>query len=390
MKEPFRKAKRMEILPVYLFDEVVRHKSEAVARGMDIIDLGVGDPDLETPEHILKATKIALDDAQNHHYSSYRGMPELRQALAQWYLNRFEVELDPETEVLPLIGSKEGIGHIHLAYLNPGDEVLIPDPGYPTYQGGTILAEGKPLYYPLLKENGFLPDLREIEKLDLSHVRLMHINFPSNPTTTTAPIEFFDKVVEFGLKHNVILCHDAAYSELYFDGTKPLSFLQAKNAKEIGIEFHSLSKTYNMTGWRLGVAVGNRDILSALGTVKSNYDTGVFAVIQWAGIAALNGDQTYLSEIRERFQKRRDLFVEGLNRIGFSIQKPRATFYIWGEIPVTLSSRDFSKKLLDEAGVVVTPGIGFGKYGEGYFRAALTVGEARLEEAIERIREIPF
>jgi LL-diaminopimelate aminotransferase len=300
------------------------------------------------------------------------------------------VELDPETEVLPLIGSKEGIGHIHLAYLNPGDEVLIPDPGYPAYQGGTILAEGKPLYYPLLKENGFLPDLRDIEKFDLSHVRLMHINFPSNPTATTAPIEFFEKVVEFGLKHNVILCHDAAYSELYFDGTKPLSFLQAKDAKAIGIEFHSLSKTYSMTGWRLGVAVGNRDILSALVTVKSNYDTGIFAVIQRAGIAALNGDQTHLSEIRERFQRRRDLFVEGLTRIGFSIRKPKATFYTWGETPVTVSSRDFAKRLLEEAGVVVTPGIGFGKHGEGYFRAALTVSEARLEETIERIKNVQF
>jgi len=385
---PFKKAHRMEVLPVYLFGEMARLKKEAADRGTDIIDLGIGDPDSETPEHIIEATKTALDEAKNHHYSSYQGLPELRRALAQWYQTRFGVDLDPETEILPLIGSKEGIGHIHLAYVDPGDEVLIPDPGYPAYQGGAILAEGKPLPYPLLKENQFLPDLPGIEKLDLSRVRLMHINFPGNPTTATASVRFFEKVVDFGLKHSIIICHDAAYSELYFDGAPSPSFLQAKDAKKIGIEFHSLSKTFNMTGWRLGVAAGNRDILSALRTVKSNYDSGLFAVIQWAGIAALRGDQTYLGEIRDQFQKRRDLFVEGLNRIGFSIPKPRATFYVWGEIPGNMPSRHFAKRLLEEAGVVVTPGIGFGKYGEGYFRAAMTVNEARIEEAIERIKKV--
>jgi len=388
INNPFKRAHRMEILPVYLFDEVLELKNEAIARGMDVIDLGIGDPDFKTPDHIVMAMKSALDDARNHHYSSYYGIPELRQAFAGWYLNRFGVVLDPETEVLPLIGSKEGIGHIHLAFVDPGSEVLVPDPGYPTYQGGTILAGGSPLYYPLLEENGFLPDLCQIETLDLSRVRLMHINFPSNPTTATAPIEFFEKIVEFGLRHHMMICHDAAYSELYFDGVQPFSFLQAKDAKTIGIEFHSLSKTYNMTGWRLGVAVGNRDIISALGRVKSNYDTGIFLAVQWAGVAALRGDQTYLAEIRNQFQRRRDLFVAGLNKIGFSIQKPKATFYIWGEIPGKMSSKDFSKRLIEEAGVVITPGVGFGKYGEGYFRAALTVDETRLQEAIERIKEI--
>ena len=390
LNDPFRKAHRMKALPVYLFDEVGRLKEEAVDRGMDVIDLGVGDPDCRTPKHIVEATKAALADARNHHYSTYQGLPELRGALARWYKDRFGVDLDPESEILPLIGSKEGIGHIHLAFINPGEEVLIPDPGYPTYQGGTILAGGKPLYYPLLKENGFLPDLSAIERMDLSRVRLFHINFPSNPTTTTASADFFDKVVQFGLRHNIIICHDAAYSELYFDGIQPPSFLQARDAKKIGIEFHSLSKTYNMTGWRLGVAAGNREILSVLGEVKSNYDTGIFAVIQRAGIAALQGDQTYLGEIRDQFQKRRDLFVERLNRIGFSIQKPKATFYVWGEIPGEIPSWEFSKRLLSEAGVVVTPGIGFGNRGEGYFRAALTVDEGRLEEAVERIRKVVF
>jgi len=366
----------------------MRRKNEAVTRGMDVIDLGVGDPDFRTPDHIVSAMKAALDDDRNHHYSSTLGLPELRQAFAEWYKQRFAVTLDPETEVLPLIGSKEGIGHIHLAYIDPGDEVLVPDPGYPTYQGGTILAAGIPVSYPLLEKNGFLPDLDGLESLNLSRVRLMHINFPSNPTTATAPIEFFEKVVALGLRHNIVICHDAAYSEVYFDGVQPCSFLQANDAKKIGIEFHSLSKTYNMTGWRLGVAVGNRDVLSALGTIKSNYDTGIFTAVQRAGVAALRGDQTYLGEFRDQFQRRRDRFVDGLNQIGFSIQKPKATFYVWGKIPGKLTSTDFAERLLEDAGVVVTPGVGFGKYGEGYFRAAMTVDEARLVEAIERIKKL--
>lgn len=384
----FSKARRMEVLPTYLFDEVVRLKNEAVAKGVDVIDLGVGDPDFKTPDPIVKAMKSALDDPRNHHYSSYRGMAELRQAFAQWYRERFGVILDPETEILPLLGSKEGIGHIHLAYVNEGDEVLVPDPGYPTYQGGTILAGGRPLYYPLRKENGFLPDFTALERFDLRRVRLMHLNFPGNPTAAIAPLEFFERAVWFGLEHGILLCHDAAYSELYFDGNRPASFLQAKEAKKIGIEFHSLSKTYNMTGWRLGVAVGNRDIISTLGKVKSNYDTGIFLAIQWAGVKALTMDQSLLAGVREAFQRRRDLFVDGLRKIGFSVEKPKATFYVWAEVPGNSSSERFSRRMLEEAGVVITPGIGFGSCGEGYFRAALTVDEARLEEALERIRKL--
>ena len=388
MSIPLRIAQRMGILPVYLFDEVVRLKNQAVARGMDVIDLGVGDPDFPTPAPIREAAHGALEDAANHHYSSYRGLAELRRAFAEWYHTRFGVSLDPETEVVPLIGSKEGIGHIHLAYVDPGDEVLIPDPGYPTYQGGTILAGGRPRYYPVRAETGFLPDLAAIERQDLRRVRLMHINFPSNPTTATAPLPFLEQVAAFGLRHKILICHDAAYSELYFDGLRPPSFLQARDAKEIGVEFHSLSKTYMMTGWRIGVAVGNREIIAALGSVKSNYETGIFPVVQRAGIAALRGDQTFLEDARARFQRRRDLFVDGLNKIGFSIPKPTATFYVWGAIPGKEPSREFARRLLDKAGVVVTPGAGFGEYGEGYFRAAMTVDEPRLEEAVERIGRV--
>ncbi len=387
-RNSLKKAKRMEILPTYLFDEVVRLKNGAVARGANIIDLGIGDPDFSSPPHVVEALKSAVDDGSNHHYSSYRGMPELREAFGQWYLTRFGVTLDSENEILPLIGSKEGIGHIHLAFVEPGDAVLMPDPGYPTYQGGTILAGGEPIFMPTEKGNGFLPDLKSLENEDLSRVRLMHLNFPGNPTGAVAPLEFFREAVAFGHKHNIIICHDAAYTEIYYDGHAPPSFLQAEGAKEIGIEFHSLSKTYCMTGWRLGVAVGNREVISALGSVKSNYDTGIFPAVQRAGVAALTGDQGWVETMRQRFQKRRDIFVEGLNQIGFTVEKPKGSFYVWTPIPGSKPSRDFCSLLLEEGGVVVTPGIGFGRFGEGYFRAALTVDESRLQEAVERIRDL--
>lgn len=383
-----RKANRMANLPVYLMDEVVRLKNLAVARGMDVIDLGVGDPDFATPPHILAAARAALADGANHHYSSFRGIAELRRAFAAWYRTRFDVTLDPETEVLPLIGSKEGIGHIHLAFVEPGDEVLIPDPGYPTYQGGTILAGGTPRYYPLRAETGWLPDLEALERQDLSRVKLLHLNYPCNPTTASAPLEFFGRAAAFGRRHSILVCHDNAYSEVYFDGLRPPSFLQAPDAKGCGIEFHSLSKTYLMTGWRIGVAVGQAGAIAALGEVKSNYETGIFPVVQRAGVAALTGDQSLLDEMRRHFQGRRDLFVDGLNRLGYATEKPQATFYAWGRIPGGEPSAQFARRLLDDAGVVVTPGAGFGPHGEGYFRAALTVGEARLTEALERIRRI--
>jgi LL-diaminopimelate aminotransferase len=329
-----------------------------------------------------------LEDSANHHYSSFRGFAELRLAFAAWYRDRFGVVLNPDTEVLPLIGSKEGIGHVHLAFVETGDEVLIPDPGYPTYQGGTILAGGTPRYYPLRAETGWLPDLAEIERHDLRRVKLMHVNFPSNPTTACATLDDFDRVAAFGLRHNIVVCHDNAYSEVYFDGIRPPSFLQAQDAKRIGIEFHSLSKTYLMTGWRIGVAVGRADVIAALGDVKSNYETGIFPVVQRAGVAALTGDQSLLEEMRARFQRRRNLFVEGLNRLGYATQRPGATFYAWSRIPSGEPSARFARRLLDDAGVVVTPGAGFGPHGEGYFRAALTVDETRLAEALERIRRM--
>jgi LL-diaminopimelate aminotransferase len=388
MDTVFRKANRMANLPVYLMDEVVRLKHQAVARGMDVIDLGVGDPDFPTPPHILAAAHAALNDGTNHHYSSFRGIAELRHAFAAWYQARFDVALNPETEVLPLIGSKEGIGHIHLAFVEPGDEVLIPDPGYPTYQGGTILAGGTPRYYSLRVETGWLPDLAALEREDLSRVKMLHINYPCNPTAASASLEFFGQVAAFGRRHHILICHDNAYSEVYFDGVRPPSFLQAPEAKGVGIEFHSLSKTYLMTGWRIGVAVGQAEAIAALGEIKSNYETGIFPVVQRAGVAALTGDPALLDAMRGHFQRRRDLFVDGLNRLGYATETPRATFYAWAAIPGGEPSASFARRLLDEAGVVVTPGAGFGPHGEGYFRAALTVGEVRLTEALDRIRRI--
>ena len=383
-----RKAKRMGELPVYLMDEIVRLKQEAVGRGLDVIDLGVGDPDFSTPPHIREAAHAALEDGVNHHYSSFRGMADLRRAFADWYRNRFGVILDPESEVLPLIGSKEGIGHIHLAFVDPGDEVLCPDPGYPTYQGGTILAGGVPRYYPLSAGTGWLPDLAALDRQDLSRVRLMHVNYPNNPTAATATPDFFERLAAFGRAHDILICHDNAYSEVYFDGHRPPSFLQAEDGTRTGVEFHSLSKTYLMTGWRIGVAVGNAQAIAVLGAVKSNYETGIFPVVQRAGIAALSGDPALLDDMRMRFQQRRDLFVDGLRRLGFSVEKPAATFYVWVGIPAAGASGPFCRRLLDEAGIVVTPGAGFGPHGEGYFRAALTVSETRLTEAIERIRRL--
>jgi LL-diaminopimelate aminotransferase len=383
-----RTASRMHALPAYLMDEVVRLKQQAVARGQDVIDLGVGDPDFPTPPHIRAAAVAALEDEANHHYSSYRGLAELRQAFADWYRIRFGVALDPESEVLPLIGSKEGIGHAHLAFVEPGDEVLCPDPGYPTYQGGTILAGAAPRYYPLSAETGWLPDLEALARQDPSRVRMMHLNYPNNPTAAAASLDLFERAAAFGLAHNILICHDNAYSEVYFDGVRPPSFLQARDARRAGIEFHSLSKTFLMTGWRIGVAVGNAAAVAALGAVKSNYETGIFPVVQRAGIAALTGDPRLLDGMRTRFQRRRDLFVDGLRRLGFTATLPTATFYVWAAIPGGEASAPFCRRLLEEVGVVVTPGAGFGPHGEGYIRVALTADESRLAEALERIRRI--
>jgi len=386
----FEKSDRLKKLPPYLFKEIDRQKDEVRKQGVDIIDLGVGDPDMPTPPHIIAALNKAAADPTNHQYPSYTGMGEFNAAVARWYKRRFNVDLDSEKEVVTLIGSKEGIAHIPLAVINPGETALVSSPGYPVYNIGVQFAGGKTYSMDLLKQNDFLPDLAAIPPAVVKDARMMFINYPNNPTAAVATTEFFNEVVSFAAASNIIVCHDAAYTEMAFDGYRPMSFLQTDGAKEVGIEFHSLSKTYNMTGWRIGFAVGRAEVIQALGQVKSNIDSGAFQAVQLAGIAALEGDQTCVADMSKAYTERRDILVEGLIDLGLSVQKPRATFYVWIEVPQGYTSSEFTSHLLLKAGIVVTPGNGFGAAGEGYVRMALTVGNERMKEVIDRIRSIGF
>ncbi|RLA97426.1 MAG: LL-diaminopimelate aminotransferase [Deltaproteobacteria bacterium] len=382
-------ARRLRALPPYLFAELDRKKEALLKKGVDVIDLGVGDPDLPTPKRVVERMREAVLDPSNHRYPSYEGLREFREAAARWYLRRFGVELDPSREVMALIGSKEGIAHIPLAFVNPGDGVLVPDPGYPVYSAATILAGGTPHPIPLLEERGFLPDLQAIPKDVAKGAKLLFLNYPNNPTSAVASKGFFEEVVAFAKEFDLIVCHDAAYSELYFESPPP-SFLEAEGAKEVGVEFHSLSKTYRMTGWRIGFVVGSEDVIRGLRGVKTNVDSGVFQAIQIAAIEALEGDQRDVEEGREIFRRRRDLMLKELGALGLEVFPSPATFYLWVKVPQGHTSTSFCELVLLEAGVVFTPGVGFGKYGEGYVRIALTVGEERLEEALERLKKVPL
>ena len=382
------KAERLKRLPPYLFKEIDRQKEEVRAKGVDIIDLGVGDPDIPTPPHIIEALKKAAEDPANHRYPSYSGMDAFNDAVAGWYKRRFGVDLDPDNEVVTLIGSKEGIAHIPLAFIDHGDIALVASPGYPVYHIGTQFAGGESYFMDLVKENQFLPDLKTIPPDVAKKARIMFINYPNHPTAAVATREFFEEVVAFAEKHNIIICHDAAYSEMAFDGYKPLSFLEIDGARSVGIEFHSLSKTYNMTGWRIGFAVGNAEVIGPLGQVKSNIDSGAFQAVQLAGITALEGDQACVEEMRRTYEERRDVLAAGLESVGLSVEKPKATFYMWVETPEDYSSAAFASKLLTQAGIVTTPGNGFGAAGEGYVRMALTVDRERIKEAVDRIKRI--
>ncbi len=386
MHHSFEEAERLQALPPYIFAEIDRLKQEALKRGVDLINLGIGDPDLPTPKHVVEKLAEAAADPQNHRYPSYEGLLSFREAAANWYLSRFKVKLNPETEVLSLIGSKEGIGHIPLAFIDPGDVVLVPDPGYPVYQAGTVLAGGVPHLMPITKANAYLPDFKQVPSDILSQAKMLFLNYPNNPTAAVAPLEFFREAVDLAQRYGLILCHDAAYSEVCFDGYRPPSILEVEGAKEVAVEFHSLSKTYDMTGWRIGFAVGNAKILAGLGRVKTNLDSGIFQAVQYAGIAALSGPQDSVGEARSIFQGRRDALVKGLREAGWEIDPPQASFYVWIPVPKGYSSTEFAAKLLDQVGIVVTPGNGFGSHGEGFFRVALTVPQARIEEAVERIK----
>jgi len=384
------KADRLRKLPPYLFAELDRKKAEARARGVDVIDLGVGDPDLPTPENIIAKLAEAAHDPRYHRYPSYTGMNNFREAVSRWYRKRAGVEVDALQEVVSLIGSKEGIAHIPLAFINPGDVVLVPSPAYPVYAIATMFAGGIPYEMPLVQQNHYLPDIGVIPSEVLAKAKMMFLNYPNNPTGALATESFFREVVAFAEQHNIMICHDFAYSEMTFDGYIPPSFLAVPGAKEVGIEFHSLSKTYNMTGWRIGFAAGNEKIINGLGQIKSNIDSGIFEAIQVAGIEALEGDQGCIDDMRRIYTERRDVLVAGLRKLGLQMDLPKATFYVWIQVPAGHNSASFARLLLEKAGIVATPGNGFGAPGEGYIRMALTVAKERLQEAVTRMAGIEF
>lgn len=383
----FEEATRVKNLPAYLFARIEKLIEEKREAGVDIISLGIGDPDMPTPDYIIEELKKEAENPVNHQYPSSVGMLSYRQAVAGWYQKRFGVELDPKTEVVSLIGSKEGIGHISWCYLDPGDIVLVPDPGYPVYAGGSILAGAQPYYMPLKAENGFLPDLSAIPTDVAKKAKMMFINYPNNPTGATAGEEFYREVVAFAKENNILVCHDAAYSEIAYDGYKPGSFLQVPGAKDVGIEFHSVSKTFNMTGWRIGWAAGHPEAVNALGRLKSNLDSGQFQAIQYAAMKGLSGPGDFVQKMCRVYQERRDIFVDALNEMGWKLEKPKATFYVWAPVPEGYTSESFAEAVLEKAGIVVTPGTGYGAEGDGYFRVALTISKERMLEAVDRLKK---
>ena len=380
------RAQRLGQLPPYLFAEIDKAKARAIERGMDIINLGIGDPDLPTPDSIIDVLCETARDPANHRYPSYVGMLEMRHECSLYMKRRFGAELDPATEVLTLIGSKEGLAHLPLAFVNPGDFVLVPDPGYPVYNASAVFAGGIPYAFSLLAENDFLPDFDRIDPQIADRAKLMFLNYPNNPTAAVATKEMFAEAIEFAKKHNIIICQDAAYCEMAYDDHKPISILEIDGGKDVSIEFHSLSKTFNMTGWRIGFAAGAEKIVSALGSVKTNIDSGAFQPIQLAGIAALQSPAKLSSDIMEIYRERRDTLIDGLQSLGWNVPRPKATFYVWVPVPPGYTSAELTATLLEEAGIVTTPGNGFGKNGEGFIRMALTVDKERLAEAVDRIK----
>ncbi|BAB76026.1 pyridoxal phosphate-dependent aminotransferase [Anabaena sp. FACHB-709] len=381
-------AKRLEKIPPYLFAEINRKREALIAKGVDIINIGVGDPDKPTPAHILQAMREAIDDASNHNYPPYEGTQEFREAAVEWMERRFGVmDLNPNTEVVSSIGSKEAIHNTFLAFVEAGDYTLIPDPGYPVYRTSTIFAGGEAFSMPLKAENKFLPDLDLIPEEVARKAKMLWINYPNNPTGALATLEFFEELVALCQQYSILLCHDHAYSEMAYDGYKPPSVLQIPGAKDIAIEFHSLSKSYNMTGWRIGFAVGNAYAIKGLSQVKTNVDSGVFKAIQKAAIAAYATDEVELQAVMSVYQSRRDIIVKGLQSLGWPIEPPKATLYVWVPVPPGYTSTEFTTLLLDKCGIVVPPGVGYGASGEGYFRVALTISDERLHEAIQRMQD---
>ena len=378
-------AQRVQDLPPYLFAAISKKIAEKKAEGVDVISFAIGDPDLPTPPHILDSLVEAARDPKNQGYPDSDGLPEYRKAVAGWYERRFGLSFDPNKEVLPLIGSKEGIGHIPLCFVDPGDVALVPDPGYPVYPVAVQLAGGTVHSLPLTEERGYLPDFDAVPADIAEKAKLLFINYPSNPTSAVADIAFFERAVAFAKKHDIVVVHDMAYSEIAYDEYVPPSFLEASGARDVGIEVHSPSKSYNMTGWRIGMAVGNAECIDALGRVKSNLDSGIPNAIQRMAITALEGPQDSIREATAIYQRRRDTLVEAVRSAGLEVTPPKASLYPWCRLPDGASSIDFAARLLDDTGVVVTPGVGYGEHGEGYVRLSLTIPDDRLKEGIDRL-----
>ncbi|MBI2889527.1 MAG: LL-diaminopimelate aminotransferase [Nitrospirae bacterium] len=383
-------SRRVLDLPPYLFADLDRLKQAAIQKGVDVISLGIGDPDLPTPAPVVEALARAARKPENHRYPSYEGLLSFRTAAAKWCGRRFGIAVNSETEVVSLIGSKEGIAHAPLAFLNPGDAALVPDPGYPVYRTSVLFAGGRPVTLPLLEKNGFKPDLGSLSRKLPARCRMMFVNYPNNPTGAGATLDFFQELADFARRRGIIVCHDAAYTEVHFgeDSQHPPSFLQAEGAGEIGIEFHSLSKTCNMTGWRIGFAIGNRDLVGALGKIKTNIDSGVFQAIQEAGIAAFQIAGEHVRMMSGIYAERLAVVQDGLRSAGIEFCRTDGTFYVWAKVPKGHTSMEFAKKVLDRTGVVVTPGHGFGQFGEGYFRITITQDVARLQEAMSRLKAL--
>ena len=383
-------AHRLDNLPPYVFASLNKRIADRRARGDQVINFGMGDPDLPMPDPLVDALCAAAHDPGTHRYPNYFGMPALRRAMSDWYARRFDVTLDPETEVLPLIGSKEGIAHAALAFCDPGDRALVPNPGYPVYRYSILLAGGEVVEMPLLERNGFLPDLDALDANLPDRVRVMWLNYPNNPTGAVADLAFFERAVAFARRHDLVICHDNPYSEVCYGDFRAPSILQVPGARDVAVEFNSLSKTYNMAGLRIGMVVGGAQVVEALGRVKSNIDSGVPTVVQETALAALTGDQTWIVERNKIYERRRDRLVPALRAAGIAAPLPQGSLYIWGQTPAGLRSSVFADRLLDEAAIVVTAGSNFGSCGEGYFRMSLTVPDAALEEAVCRLQSLRF
>lgn len=380
-------AQRLLKLPIYVFAQLDKVKAQQQAKGVDLIDLGMGNPDIPPPNQVIESLCEALKNPENHRYPSFEGSPEFKDAAANWCKKQYGINIDPEHEVVTLIGSKEGVVHFAFAYINPQDITLVPMPAYPAHFRGTILAGGDPIVLPTTKERGYIPDLKTIDPAIADKAKIMFLSYPTNPTAALATHDFFEEAIGFCKKHDIILVHDFAYAEIYFEGNKPISMLSIPSAKDVCIEFHTLSKTFGMPGWRCGFAVGNRILIESLRKIKTNLDYGLFTAVQKGAITALHMENGYIDNVRETYKKRRNIFVDGMNSLGWKIEKPKGTMYIWFPVPEGYDSTEFTMHLIEKTGVVVSPGVAFGSLGEGYVRAALVASESRILEALDRMRK---